>query len=786
MTQEEFQKRYQYNPNTDCLGEGGFGKVYKAYDTYRDRYVAIKMAEVRHNMEEVRLKKEVEIISKLQTHPNVAHYEECYTFSTFAGEYDFGVLQYYEQGNLQQLLTDKQISYDQKDNILKQLLEGIDFLHSQGIIHRDLKPQNILIALNRKGEYIPKITDFGISKKLDINKSSAFTNSLAGVGTLYFASPEQLTGQAIRKNTDLWSFGVIACLMFTGKLPFNSGTLSLTSEAGRIALFKQITSGEVTAIIRQLPTSWQNLIKLCIVVDVEKRITSAGKCLEMFILKAVSNTKTEIQKANNQTLQAANNKTIIYIDESKLPLLTANEYYKRAQNKRKNSNFESAIDDYNYAIKINPKESNYYHSKAICEYEMGDYNRSLSNNSKVLELHPKNSSAFYNRGLCYKMVNKTEKACNDFYNAYLIDSDSLYFESWLRMAIASNDLITTSEYLINTKWAKRDIVFFSRGKIYYNKGEFEKAIADFSNAIQIKSQKKYIDSFVNALVRTNDENLLSNYIVKNPLLEDRICFGRGCFIQTKNGIENKRKVIDYFYRAYQLNKNAGYEGVYIYKVQEDIEMMNLYLEKDFPNIDRIYYERAMLNIKLGNRKQALSDIKKSKQLGYKDALSYNSFFSSPKILNFMALGLINVSYVCGLIIDLLWFENIETFNSEYIFGMNYNIFGLLLFCYLLFISFYVYKRISKSIEFDKEDNNKIFNSNFEILSTNINQSIIPSCFIILGIILLIAFIALCIDRTSIYGAYIFLFILFDFVIISIVLFYPAINILNRRWFKKII
>ena len=138
MTQEEFHKRYQYNPNTDCLGEGGFGKVYKAYDVHLDHYVAIKMAEVKPHLEEVRLRKEVEVISKLPTHPNIAHYDVCYTFYTFAGEYDFGVLQYYEQGNLQQLLTDKQLTYEQKDSILKQILEGIEFLHSHGIIHRDL------------------------------------------------------------------------------------------------------------------------------------------------------------------------------------------------------------------------------------------------------------------------------------------------------------------------------------------------------------------------------------------------------------------------------------------------------------------------------------------------------------------------------------------------------------------------------------------------------------------------------------------------------------------------
>lgn len=300
MTQEEFQKRYQYNPNTDYLGEGGFGKVYKAYDTHRDRYVAIKMAEVKQNMEDVRLKREVEIISKLPTHPNVAHYEECYTFSTFTGEYDFGVLQYYEQGNLQQLLTDKQLSYDQKDSILKQILEGVVFLHSQGIIHRDLKPQNILIALSPNGVFIPKITDFGISKKLDVNKSSIFTNSLAGAGTLSFASPEQLLGNTIRKNTDLWSFGVITCWMFTGKLPFNTGNQTVTSEAGRIELFKQITAGDVTSIIQQLPADWRNLVRQCLVVDVEKRISGAGKCFE--ILSGKVEVPIENHKSENTSI----------------------------------------------------------------------------------------------------------------------------------------------------------------------------------------------------------------------------------------------------------------------------------------------------------------------------------------------------------------------------------------------------------------------------------------------------------------------------------------------------
>ena len=306
MTQQEFQTRYKYNPSTDCIGEGGFGKVYKAYDTHLDKWVAIKVAEVKTGLEQVRLKKEVEIVSKLPTHPNIANYEACYTFSSFTGEYDFAVLQYYEEGNLQQLIDSGKLNQTQKEALLRQILEGIGFLHNQDIIHRDLKPQNILIA-KRNDEYIPKITDFGISKKLDINKSSVFTNSLAGAGTMAYASPEQLLGKTIKKNTDLWSFGVIAFQLLTGNLPFNTGKETITSEAGRLELFKQITSGYVSEKLNTLSVVWKDTVSKCLVVDNNLRIQNVSKFLNTAeeddeLTTNIYEQKTTIAEIGNSTI----------------------------------------------------------------------------------------------------------------------------------------------------------------------------------------------------------------------------------------------------------------------------------------------------------------------------------------------------------------------------------------------------------------------------------------------------------------------------------------------------
>ena len=277
MTQQEFQQRYTYNPSTDRLGGGGFGEVFKAYDTHRDRWVALKIAKVLPEFESARLRKEVDMVSKLPTHQNIAYYEECYTFSSFDGEYDFGILQYYEEGNLLQLLKKGELNTAQKHAVLLQILSGLDFLHKNGIIHRDLKPQNILIV-KRGREYIPKITDFGISKKLDVDSSSVFSNSLVGAGTLSYSSPEQLGAKNIHKNTDLWSFGVIVYQVLSGSLPFTTGPHNSSSEAGRQELFSQINNGRLPERITAIAVPWQQLIRSCLVSNTSQRIGSCSDC----------------------------------------------------------------------------------------------------------------------------------------------------------------------------------------------------------------------------------------------------------------------------------------------------------------------------------------------------------------------------------------------------------------------------------------------------------------------------------------------------------------------------
>ena len=278
MTTKEFNERFSYNKSTDRLGKGGFGTVFKAWDNANDCYVALKMQPVNPDFPTARLKAEVERAETLN-HRNVAKYKECYTFETMEGSMDVAVMSYYEDGSLEHLIVKQQLNDKERESILCQLLEGIAYLHTHDIIHRDLKPQNILI-LHHGGSYTPKITDFGISKQLHDGESGSVSNSLPIMSRPY-ASPEQLLGGTIKKNTDLWSFGVIAYLMFTGSLPFNAGSFNFESLTDREAFYNLLKSGQLPDAVATIPEPWQRLIRACLTANTKLRPAHAEDCLQI-------------------------------------------------------------------------------------------------------------------------------------------------------------------------------------------------------------------------------------------------------------------------------------------------------------------------------------------------------------------------------------------------------------------------------------------------------------------------------------------------------------------------
>lgn len=325
MTQQEFTLRYTYNTSSDCLGSGGYGTVYKAYDTYLDRWVAIKVSKVSTNekLQNYRLLNEVSLVKSLPHHPNIAYYEDCFTYQSFDGEYDFGVLQYYSDGNLENLIENHALSEQEKHDFLMKILQGLHFLHTHGVIHRDLKPANILIA-NRNGEFIPKITDFGISKKYNISHTSV-SNTIVG-GSMGFSCPEQYNPNTlIRPNADLWSFGVMAYWLFTNKIPVENIVILLDTTEYRQLLNKIDAENNI-------PSAYKQLIKQCLVYNPENRIKTAENCINMIEnIDELSKEKTTSQFYKNDLTTIIRSKTlpktkqVIDLDQEKIEIYNINE-----------------------------------------------------------------------------------------------------------------------------------------------------------------------------------------------------------------------------------------------------------------------------------------------------------------------------------------------------------------------------------------------------------------------------------------------------------------------------
>lgn len=99
--------------------------------------------------------------------------------------------------------------------IMRQLIEGIGYLHEIGVIHRDLKPENILIETISDDEFIIKITDFGLSK---LGTPSELTFDCCG--TPAYVAPEVLHKIGYKSGVDLWACGIILYTMICKQFPF--------------------------------------------------------------------------------------------------------------------------------------------------------------------------------------------------------------------------------------------------------------------------------------------------------------------------------------------------------------------------------------------------------------------------------------------------------------------------------------------------------------------------------------------------------------------------------------
>jgi len=268
--------RYEYHVLSDKVGEGAFGKVYKAYDKIRDRFVALKVSEVIYiNNKEISLENEIKAIQNIPLHKNIAFYESVEKYTLQNGIYDFAVMQFYPDGSLRDILSNSfdQLTEENKIEIIQGIIAGLTHLHKHNIIHRDLKPNNIMIV-KYNNHYVPKIIDFGLSKVVDEINKSFTSNSFAG-GTLDYSSPEQLTNGVIGKSTDIWSLGVIIYEVWTGQKIFQYSGEEGSGQILQAKIIQRIFEVKLPDF-SSLPPQIAQFLSKCLIKDPSLRVRDIG------------------------------------------------------------------------------------------------------------------------------------------------------------------------------------------------------------------------------------------------------------------------------------------------------------------------------------------------------------------------------------------------------------------------------------------------------------------------------------------------------------------------------
>ena len=242
------------------LGVGGMSTVYLAFDERLERNVAIKLL-AEHLADDAtfvsRFRREALSAARL-VHPNIV---QVFDFGFDERQHQhFIVMEHVAGQSCAELLRDQgHLDVPHAVDYLSQSCKGLEYAHRNGVIHRDVKPGNLLVS----DTGVVKLADFGIARATD---QSSITQVGSVLGTAAYLAPEQARGEEAGPRSDIYSLGVVAYQLLSGRLPYEAASLS------ELTLKQQREAPERLDVIdREIPRELAQAVSMALSIDAAAR-----------------------------------------------------------------------------------------------------------------------------------------------------------------------------------------------------------------------------------------------------------------------------------------------------------------------------------------------------------------------------------------------------------------------------------------------------------------------------------------------------------------------------------
>ena len=472
------------------IGEGGRGIVYEARQISLDRRVALKLirsASLAGEDAITRFHLEAEATAKLE-HPGIV---PVYEIGQHEGRH-FLTLKLVEGGSLKEL---KEQGVEFLDDpracalLIKKVAEAIAYAHARGILHRDLKPANVL--LDNKGE--PSVTDFGLAKR--VNDNSELTQSGVIIGTPAYMAPEQASGHRDEVTTlsDIFGLGATLYFLLTGQAPF--GGKSITETLIRV---QESTPSPPSKINPKVPRDLETICLKAMAKEPARRYATAGELandLERYLNDEPIRARP-VSVFERGWRWCRRNRAITAISFVVFALLvgivTATVFLHRVS--KEADRVTQSNNKLSHLNKDLQKRADQTLQQLLEESEglNEDPDRLISLYSKAIEQNPKTARAYRLRSSAYGQKGENDLAKNDLISEIHIDPLAIMKDLWKSQA--SREKMTPSEkkqywnkYYERIKESMPDsaITFYDSARWYAREGEHDKAISDYTKAIQL-------------------------------------------------------------------------------------------------------------------------------------------------------------------------------------------------------------------------------------------------------------------------------------------------------------